>query len=294
MELSFTRRMQWPELAPGRFGSLIRTDSPEGCRVALLGVPDDTGVSQNHGISGAALGPDALRVALTRYGTADPEGWTWPGVYDAGDVIAGSTLRETHDRLTQAAGELHDAGLFPIMIGGGHDLTYPFVRALAKRAPSLGGIYLDAHLDVRAEEGSGMPFRRLVEDCGVARLDAIGINPFTNSREHTHWFHAHGGRIDALEPRADWPGEALFFSLDLDVLDASIAPGVSARNPMGWSVERAAEWAFAAGGNDRVRCFDIMELCPPQDESGRTARVAAHLLLTFLRGFAARPIGREP
>lgn len=281
--------MQWPERSPARFASLLRTESAESCAIAILGVPDDTGVSLNKGIPGAALGPDALRVALTRYGVSDPEGWQWPAVYDAGDLIASGTLRETHDRLTHAAGAILDAGLFPVMIGGGHDLTFAFVRALSNRASSLGGIYLDAHLDVRAEEGSGMPFRRLVEDCGVSRLDAIGISPFANSREHLHWFHAHGGRIDALEPRGEWPGENLFFSLDLDVIDASAAPGVSARNPMGWTVERAAQWAHSAGANPRVRCFDLMELCPPQDESGRTSRVAAHLLLTFLRGFASRP-----
>lgn len=294
MDIPFTRRMQWPQTGSGRFASLIRTESHEGCRIALIGAPDDTGVALNHGIPGAALGPDAFRVALTRYGTSEPEGWDWPAVYDAGDVIAGSTLTETHNRLTHAAGELLDAGLFPIMIGGGHDLTFAFVRAIAKRFDSLGGIYFDAHLDVRAEEGSGMPFRKLVETCGVSRLDAIGINPFANSREHMHWFHSHGGRIDALEPHGDWPGESLFVSFDLDVLDASAAPGVSARNPMGWSVHHGAKWVEAAGRCQRVRCFDIMELCPPNDHDGRTARIAAHFFLTFLRGFAARPPGARP
>lgn len=294
MDIPFTRRMQWPQTGPGRFASLIRTESHDGCRIALIGAPDDTGVSLNHGIPGAALGPDAFRFALTRYGTSQPEGWDWPTVYDAGDVIAGSTLAETHNRLTHAAGELLDAGLFPIMIGGGHDLTFAFVRAVAKRIDSLGGIYFDAHLDVRAEEGSGMPFRRLVETCGVSRLDAIGISPFANTREHMHWFHSHGGRIDALEPHGDWPGDNFFVSFDLDVLDASAAPGVSARNPMGWTVLQSAKWVEAAGRCERVRCFDIMELCPPNDHDGRTARIAAHLFLTFLRGFAARPAGARP
>ncbi len=286
--------MQWPESGSGRFASRIRSDAHDGCRIALIGAPDDTGVSLNHGMPGAALGPDAFRVALTRYGTSSPEGWDWPAVYDAGDVIAGSTLNETHNRLTHATGELLDAGLFPIMIGGGHDLTFAFVRALAKRIPTLGGIYFDAHLDVRAEEGSGMPFRKLVETCGIARLDAMGISPFANSREHMHWFHSHGGRIDALEPSGVWPGENLFVSFDLDVLDASVAPGVSARNPMGWSVEKAARWVQAAGASEHVRCFDLMELCPPNDQDGRTSRVAAHLFLTFLRGFATRRTGARP
>ena len=291
MEIPHTRRMEWPELPANRFASRIRTQSPDGCRVALLGMPDDTGIGLNHGRLGAAHGPDAIRVALTRYGVADPDDWVWPGVFDAGDVIPGESLSTTHDRVTEAAGVLLDAGLFPIGLGGGHDLTYAFVRALAQRVPTLNGIYLDAHLDVRETEGSGMPFRRLVGDCGVHRLDVIGLSPMANSRDHSRWFHSHGGRVDSLDPHDDWPGDAIFFSLDLDVLDCSVAPGVSATNPMGWTVQRASDWVMAAGRCDKVRCFDIMELSPPHDVGGMTARVAAHLLLSFLRGYAGRPVG---
>ncbi|GAB5495440.1 MAG: formimidoylglutamase [Phycisphaerales bacterium] len=288
MEIAHTRKMEWPEVSEGRFGSLIRTDSPEGCQVALLGVPDDTGVQMNHGNPGAAQGPDALRVALTRYGTSEPDDWVWPTVYDAGDVVTSGELSETHDRVTHATSTLLDAGLFPIMVGGGHDLTFPFVRAAAKHYGEMNGIYLDAHLDVREEEGSGMPFRRLIEECSVKRLDIIGFSHFTNSREHARWFHSHGGRIDALEPGGMWPGDNIFLSLDLDAIDVSSAPGVSAQNPMGMSVHEVAKWVHAAGANNRVRCFDIMELCPPNDLGGKTARVAAHLLLTFLKGYATR------
>ena len=90
-------------------------------------------------------------------------------------------------------------------------------------------------------------------------------------------------------PAAYGPGDNIFLSLDLDVLDVSSAPGVSAQNPMGMSVHEVAKWIHAAGANDKVRCFDIMELCPPNDLASNTARVAAHLLLTFLKGFATRP-----
>jgi arginase family enzyme len=60
-------------------------------------------------------------------------------------------------------------------------------------------------------------------------------------------------------------------------------------NPGGWSVARAAREVEHLGADPCCRCFDLMELCPPHDEQGRTARVAAHLFLAFLRGFARRP-----
>jgi formimidoylglutamase len=287
--------------------------------VALLGLPDDEGVRLNSGRPGAKDGPRALRAALAAYGVAAPDGFQWPRVFDAGDVTPGNDIQETHARVTEATAAILQSGLFPIAVGGGHDLTFPFVRAVASgfrpmqdthrtespqdggvptkgAAHSLAGVYFDAHLDVRASVGSGMPFRSLVEHCGVHELHVMGLNAFANTHEHMDWFRTHGGHVHQVKTGAAAPGMPVqlptqhpcFVSFDMDVLDASVAPGVSAINPCGWSVAQAEPWVMAAGRNERVKCFDIMELNPAYDQEGRTARVAAHLLLTFLRGFAER------
>lgn len=310
-QLPNTSAPPWPGDTPaGRFASTIRTDSSDGCTVALLGLPDDTGVRLNNGRTGAAGGPKAFRAALSRYGAADSAAGYLPLVFDAGDVMPTGSLDKTHERVTEATTALLDRGLFPIAIGGGHDLTYPFVRAVAAKHPRLAGIYFDAHLDVRETAGSGMPFRRLVEDCGVSALHLHGFRPLVNSLEHLDWFRAHGGRthpddspvrlpagVAATSPRSAARGrgrprskgrDSLFVSFDLDVLDAAYAPGVSALNPAGWNVREAEVWVRACGADPRVRCFDLMELNPAHDPDGRTARVAAHLFLTFLAGFAQR------
>jgi formimidoylglutamase len=282
---------KWPaNLSRSRFASTFRTDKPDGCQIALLGLPDDRGVWMNNGRPGAAHGPAAFREALCRYGAAEPAAGILPSVFDAGDVEVSDSLEETHRRVTSVTTSLLEAGLFPIAIGGGHDLTYPFVRAVAARFPKPVGVYFDAHLDVRETTGSGMPFRRLIEDCGVRALHLHGFRPLVNSREHFHWFAQHGGithrdRAKPALPRA----KNLFVSFDLDVLDGAHAPGVSALNPSGWSVPDAERWVSLCGANRAVRCFDIMELNPAHDVDARTARIAAHLFLTFLLGFAKRP-----
>jgi len=294
----------WPgDIPASRFASLIRRD-PASCRVGLIGLADDLGISLNGGRPGARTGPAAFRASLARYGVAEPGGWTWPAVFDAGDITPAdggseAALDETHRRITQAVTLLLDAGLIPVGIGGGHDLTFPFVRAVAARTPKrhLSGAYFDAHLDVRPTAGSGMPFRRLIEDCGVQNLSLRGFNPLANSGEHTRWFTSRGNRIipgmpppaSGTDPAASLPTVDHFVSIDLDVLDASHAPGVSAPNPAGWSPPTLEAWAIHAGRSPHTRCFDIMELSPPHDDNGRTARVAAHLFLSFLRGLAERP-----
>ena len=185
----------------------------------------------------------------------------------------------------------------PIAVGGGHDLSYPFIRAavvhVRTRHPQavFGGVYLDPHLDVRETVGSGMWVRRLIEDCRVGPVNCLGASPFVNAREHVEWFGSHGGYVEGkpvVGNAAPAQPDATFVSLDLDVLDQSVAPGVSAMNPSGLLPGQVSQMMVQSGASPGVVCCDIMELCPRHDEGGRTARVAAHMLLAFLRGVAAR------
>jgi formimidoylglutamase len=306
----FTQPGVWPELRPGRFASTLRP-SPEGCRCALLGLADDLGVKLNGGRPGARGGPNAFRAALARYGVP------WDGerrralelsVYDAGDITPAAgdgeaSLLETHDRVERAVSALRERGLVMLCVGGGHDLSLPAIAAAsASLGCALGGVNLDAHLDVREKVGSGMPFRRLIED---GRLDArrfveLGLGRFVNDPQDLEWLRARGGtavHADAIFERGLDAQAALelaaaegpaFVSIDLDVLDQSIAPGVSAPNPLGLSLREAAKLAEAAGARREIQHFDVMEFNPSYDVDGHTGRAAALLLLHFVAGFSQR------
>lgn len=294
-----TRPADWPDRPQGRFAATIATDlsAAPRCKAALLGMPDDLGVRLNQGRPGAAQGPAAIRAALARFGVDSPAGGIrFAPILDAGDIIPATTLAETHQRVTDAALAIHRMGLVPIGLGGGHDLTFPFVRAAHQARNVRAGLYTDAHLDVRPTEGSGMPFRALFETCNLRSLSIVGIRWFVNTDEHFRYFTSKGGTVirrpatSMAQAAAHLPQEPCFVSIDLDAIDASQAPGVSALNPNGLTVEHVAAYAHAAGASPHCACFDIMELCPPHDEQGRTARVAAYILLRFLAGLAERPI----
>ena len=60
----------WPAWRDHGFASTIRRDEPGDAIIALLGLPDDTGVLLNGGRVGAAEGPEAFRAALARFGSA--------------------------------------------------------------------------------------------------------------------------------------------------------------------------------------------------------------------------------
>ncbi|MCA9293722.1 MAG: formimidoylglutamase [Phycisphaerales bacterium] len=307
----------WSEPAPGRFASLINGADPDGCRVALLGLPDDKGIALNRGRPGAAEGPAALRRLLAKYGAAFDAKRAQAlsaHIFDAGDVEPHAdsdpmiALERTHERVTEAAAALHERGLIVLGLGGGHDLTFPTARALAQysRRP-IGGINLDPHLDVRETLGSGMPFRSLIEDQHLdpTRFTELGVARFANAPEHVAYLQKRGGLIvlddnfvrteaeavEAAFARAKGPDGkgAMFVSIDLDSLPASVAPGVSAPNPLGVPIDAALRLAERAGRDPCVKHFDIMELSPPHDIDGRTVRVAALLLLHFIAGVEVRP-----
>lgn len=302
----------WTEWSPGRGAAgriqvLSLTESPPAGTVALVGLPDDLGVRLNRGRRGADQGPTAIRTALSSYGSEALPEPVYPPVVDVGDIRPTNRLDETHARVTEVVSGLLAAGCLPVGLGGGHDFTYPQVRALSRhlkaegsgrRAP-LTGIYLDAHLDVRERPGSGMSFRRILEELDPVELHVRGLDPMVNSAEHLSWFRARGGRTEGFGAEDPWPTGPLFLSLDLDVLDQAFAPGVSAPNPMGWSPAQVESWVNRAGSEPAIRLFDMVELSPRWDPDGRTARLAARLLLSFLRGVASRsgpsPVeGTEP
>lgn len=311
VDAPYTRPALWPEVRPGRFAATLRRESTEGCRAALLGLPHDLGVQLNGGRPGARRGPEAFRAAFASFGAP------WDGlrgraidvgVFDAGDVVPAEgsdeqALLETHRRIESAVSYFQERGLVTLCIGGGHDLSLPSLRAVSRRAGQpLGGINLDAHLDVRARVGSGMPFRALIEGKHLApqRFVELGLGRFSNDRADLEWLGQQGATLLFAETLSEpglevgglldaaCQGGCAFLSIDLDGLDQSAAPGVSAPNPLGLSVRDAARLAEAAGARPQIRHFDLMELNPTYDLDARTARAAALVLLYFLTGLCDR------
>ena len=139
------------------------------------------------------------------------------------------------------------------------------------------------------------------------RFVEYGVGRFINSREHIAWALERGVTIIGVEKALEFKSaaataltrisrgvtEPAFVSIDMDAIDGSQAPGVSAVNPMGLDVAGVARLAEQAGRDPRIVYLDIMELAPPLDailppQIGATSRVAATLLMHFLTGFAER------
>jgi len=77
--------------------------------------------------------------------------------------------------------------------------------------------------------------------------------------------------------------------VDLDVLDLSIVPGTTLPEPGGISYRQLRSLLVEVARRGDVKGFDVVELNPPHDPSGNTARVAAWIVAHFLSEIFDRP-----
>ncbi len=291
-----------------RIGDLVLRDIdtiPDGVRVALIGVPQDIGVARNGGRVGSADGPDAIRQALYRltpYDIATGRSLQKGSVVDLGNISTAGELEDIHGRIEEVVEWVCRAGVIPIVLGGGHDITYPSARGAAAAHGTLGAVNFDAHLDVRPavpERNSGTSFRMLIDE-GIVRADScveFGIQSFANAAGHVQWFTGHGGKIislneirergfgPALREAIEYAGSkvrSIYATLDIDGVRAADAPGVSAVMPDGFTANEFLQTARAIGSNPRVVAVDIAEMNPRYDIDNRTAKLAARGVMEIL------------
>lgn len=261
---------------------------------ALLGFASDEGVRRNHGRPGAVEGPDAIREMLGWLAVHDEH-----HRYDAGTVhVDDRDLEGAHDQLAGAVSRLIEAGHLPVVLGGGHELGIGSHRGLRhalgdQRAPAI--VNLDAHLDLRemAQATSGTPFRQAAEEFGEDfPYTVLGVSMADNTRflfesaaelgaryatddELTAMSPAEAADL-ALHTVAD--REAIHLSIDLDVLSASLTPGVSSPSAVGVPLPQIRAICLALAQTGKLRLVDVAELNPSLDVDKRTARMAARLI----------------
>ena len=294
-----------------RLGRNLRSDADDAA-VAIVGCADDTGVANSGGRTGAALGPTEIRRWLYKQTTGMNGALEELGLVDLGDMMPQETIEATHAALEAVVASQVKKGRAVIMLGGGHDLAYASQSGVFATVIGRGAVVnLDTHLDVRPlKEGriitSGTPFRRLIERFAdrVSPYLALGVQPQHNARAHAEWIHQHAGRFMTLQELRTAPGidarmerefdtaaagaDFVTLSLDLDVAPASVAPGTSAPPADGIPASSLARLCGIAGRSTKTVLLDLVELAPPHDENGRTARLAALCAWEFLCGVARR------
>lgn len=289
-------RSDGPGPEHARWHSVIRPldlDNPQAQPgIALLGFASDEGVARNHGRPGAAAGPEALRNALGSLAVHHGQ-----ALYDAGTITTQTTdLEGAHERLSTSVEALSAAGHLPIILGGGHETAFGSHRGAFRAKGPLKIINLDAHFDLRTADvpTSGTPFKQISELVGRPDFDytVLGISRPNNTKVLFDEAADLGVTISLDEELLTMNVEQLrahaeqlcagtapiHLSIDLDVLPAAQAPGVSAPAGLGVDLPIIRELAVSIAATGRVALVDVVELNPSFDLDNRTAKLAARLI----------------
>ncbi len=274
----------------------------------IVGFPVDEGVRRNKGRTGAAMAPEQIRDELYRM-TPDaiaPRSFAsvLRSTHDVGNLRVASSMEVMQERLGTFVATAFDAGIVPIILGGGHETAFGHFLGYAHSGRNVEIINIDAHADVRElVEGkghSGSPFRQALEHDTKAcrRYSVAGLQPMRNAEAHIEYLRRHGSRfywadefdrssIDRLFVRSD-DRHDLMVTIDMDAIDQTHAPGVSAPCAAGLDAGVVLEVARIAGRTAAVRSLDIVEVNPMYDADSRTSRLAARIIWSFLRGLTYR------
>jgi agmatinase len=280
--------------------------------LAVLGAPWDDSVTYR---PGARFGPRAVRTANYIYPVWHLDLEVAPleelVVVDYGDAVtAPGLVDESHTAIEERVGEVADRGIVPLVIGGDHSITYPSASAVARSiAPRrLGVLHFDAHADTADEafgnlRSHGTPMRRLIESGAVrgSEFVQIGLRGYWPPPDVFEWMREQGMRwhlmrevvergseavvehaIDEVLQHAD----AIYLSVDIDVLDPGFAPGTGTPEPGGmtpvdllWAVRTIVSRTSLVG-------MDVVEVSPPYDHAEITAQNANRCLLEAISALA--------
>jgi len=273
---------------------------PQKSGFALLGYACDEGVKRNQGRPGAKEGPSKIRSLWGNFARS-----TEHPVYDFGDYcLDNQNLEAFQSEFANAIQALLDENFKVIALGGGHDIAYAHGSGIWQHLQSsgkqLGIVNLDAHFDLRQplpKASSGTPFYQLAQEWGKSfHYLAAGIQPHANTKKlyqtAAQW---HVQIIEREMLRSDFAGsleslnafigsvDHVYLTIDLDGLDASLAPGVSAPSVNGLMLNEVLPFLDAIVSSGKLISTDIAELCPAKDIDSRTARLAAFLIDRVMR-----------
>jgi agmatinase len=284
-----------------------------GADVAIVGAPMDDLVSDK---PGARLGPRAIRAAGCPPGPhleAGIDAFSELRVLDFGDapVVPGDAAR-SHAAIEALVGEVLRAGAVPVVLGGDHSIAEPDVRACAAVHGPVGLIHFDAHTDTGEQvfgsvRSHGTPMRHLVEDGHVdgTRYVQIGLRGYWPGPDEfawqrvqgitSHFMHDVRARgidavlADALAVVGDVPA---YLSVDIDVLDPSVAPATGTPEPGGLSAAELLGACRAVAQGAALVGAEVVEVAPRELGSADiTAVVADRVVREILTGIALRRRG---
>jgi len=290
---------QWEATYAGALSFMRRkyTRDLAGVDIAVTGIPFDQAVSHR---SGTRMGPEGIRKASAENAWGPVWPWNFDpfdtlAVIDYGDCFFDWGRKENFpETLEKHAADIIASGAEMVSLGGDHYVTYPLLKAHAKKHGPLSLVHFDAHRDVEPDDGGridhGTMFSYAVRDGVIDPKKSVQVGIRTTfSGERGFGFkivyadEVHGSsaaHVAATIAKAVGTNKA-YLTFDIDCLDPSAAPGTGTPIPGGLTYHQAASIIRALTSVNFV-AMDLVEVSPPYDHAEITSLAAAALVMEYL------------
>ncbi len=297
-------------------------------RIGVVGMPNDwthsSRIGAREGPAALREASSDIARALAENGTLIDPGngglWRWRSdvLVDCGDAeVSPMSVMATTEAIATMTKAVTAQGAIPLALGGDHYNSYPaclgYSRALAAADPDarFGYIQIDGHLDYSDRLGAwgdhnhATNARRIAElpNVDVTNMAWIGITGWVDGTDLTG-IEAGGGRIFSSGDVHDQGPAAvaraalahamrgvdqLYLSIDVDAMDAGYLPGTGSIVPSAITPRQYCQMLDVLAAAP-LAGLDICEVAPGLDPSGRTQRIAAHMLLRVLWRHLLAPV----
>lgn len=265
----------------------------EDARIVLFGAPYDSTTSFRPGTRFASSAMRNESFGIETYSPYQDKDLLDINVFDSGDLELpfGDPSQALND-IEERTEEILNDGKIPCMIGGEHLVTLGAVRAAAKKYMNLHIVHFDAHADLRddylgVKESHACVLHRCWDIVGDGHIYQFGIRSgdreeFVFAQEHTCMNKFNFGTLaEAVQKIGHEP---VYFTLDLDVLDPSEFPGTGTPEAGGVSFLQLLN-AVREVSKLNIVGFDVNELSPVYDQTGRSTALACKILREILLAF---------
>jgi agmatinase len=244
----------------------------DDAKVVLIPVPYDGTSSWQ---KGADKGPEAFLEASENMELYDIETKSEvyrKGIYLAPPVTEDASPEKMVDTVYKTVKNYIKQEKFVTVFGGEHSVSIGTIRAFNESFEDLTIVQLDAHADLRPEyEGSSCNHACAVHEASKkANLVQVGIRSMDVSEvEHmdeNQVYFAHDLYEDWQEDAIGQMTPNVFITIDLDAFDPSILPSTGTPEPGGLFWYETLEFLKMMFKKKNVVGFDIVELCPNENE----------------------------
>ena len=267
----------------------------------ILGCPYDGSASFR---PGARFGPSAIRRASWGIETFSPyfqRDLSQCSIHDMGDIeLPLGEKKISLGLIRKALGKILSGRKLPIILGGDHLITLPIIEEILPLYPQLYIIHIDAHTDLREEYlGEFLShctvMRRLIERLGEGRLFQIGIrsgteDEFKLARKIKSIISLESASLNSMIRRLR--NKPVYITLDLDVIDPSLLPGVGTPEPGGFTFQEFIS-LLKKLQTLHVIGFDIVELTPDYDPTQVSSITASVILREMILAFCLKKDGKR-